>query len=53
MIGAGLTQLELVDYLIGQLRWSEPDRVDALREFVPSAVDSEWEILQPPVNAYR
>ena len=42
MFGAGVTQLELVGYLIGQLRRSEPDRIDALREFVPSAVDSDW-----------
>ncbi len=43
MLGVGATQLRLVNYLIGQLRLSEPDRVRALREFVPSATDSDWE----------
>ena len=44
MIGAGVTQMRLVNYLIGQLRLSQPARVGALREFVPSAVDSDWEL---------
>jgi malate dehydrogenase (quinone) len=44
MLGVGLTELTLVNYLIGQLRLSEPDRVRALREFAPSAVDSDWEL---------
>ncbi|WP_082970228.1 malate dehydrogenase (quinone) [Mycobacterium sp. E2989] len=44
MLGVGLTQLTLVRYLIGQLRLSEPDRIDALREFAPSATDSDWEL---------
>ena len=44
MIGAGLTQMQLVNYLIGQLRLSQPARVDTLREFVPSAVGSDWEM---------
>ncbi|OBH03487.1 MULTISPECIES: malate dehydrogenase (quinone) [unclassified Mycobacterium] len=43
MLGVGATQLALVNYLIGQLRLSEPDRVRALREFAPSASDSDWE----------
>ena len=37
-------RLPLVNYLIGQLRLSEPDRVRALREFAPSAVDSDWNL---------
>lgn len=44
MLGVGITQLTLLNYLIGQLRLSEPDRVRMLREFVPSAVDSDWEL---------
>ncbi len=44
MLGVGVTQLTLVNYLIGQLRLSEPDRVQALREFAPSAEDSDWEL---------
>jgi malate dehydrogenase (quinone) len=43
MLGVGLTQLTLVNYLIGQLRLSEPDRIHALREFAPSATGSDWE----------
>ncbi len=44
MVKVGLTHAGLVRYLIGQLLLSEADRVQALREFVPSAVDSEWEL---------
>ena len=44
MLGVGLTEMDLVKYLVGQLRLSEADRVDALREFAPSAVDSDWEL---------
>ncbi|WP_428341562.1 malate dehydrogenase (quinone) [Mycobacterium sp.] len=44
VIGAGLGQRELVSYLISQLRLSKPTRVAALREFAPSAVDSDWSL---------
>ncbi|QUR66981.1 malate dehydrogenase (quinone) [Mycobacterium spongiae] len=44
MIGVGLTQLTLLNYLIAQLRLSGPDRIAALREFTPGAVDSDWEL---------
>jgi malate dehydrogenase (quinone) len=44
MLGVGVTEMTLVNYLISQLRLSEPDRVRALREFAPSAVDSDWEL---------
>jgi malate dehydrogenase (quinone) len=44
MLGVGLTEMSLVNYLVGQLRLSEADRVDALREFAPGAVDSDWEL---------
>ncbi len=44
MIGVGVTQLKLVNYLIGQVRLSQPARVGALREFVPTAVGSDWEL---------
>jgi malate dehydrogenase (quinone) len=44
MLGVGITQLTLINYLISQLRLSEPDRVHVLREFAPSAVDSDWEL---------
>jgi malate dehydrogenase (quinone) len=42
VLGAGLGQRELVRYLIGQLRMSKPTRMAALREFAPSAVNSDW-----------
>ncbi|EPQ75644.1 malate dehydrogenase (quinone) [Mycobacterium marinum] len=45
MAGVGVTQVTLLNYLIGQLRLSEPDRVAVLREFVPSAADSDWELI--------
>jgi malate dehydrogenase (quinone) len=42
--GAGLGQLELIRYLIGQLRLTKATRVRSLREFAPSAQDSDWEL---------
>jgi malate dehydrogenase (quinone) len=44
MLGVGVSQLTLVNYLIGQLRLSDRDRMQALREFAPSARDSDWEL---------
>ncbi|WP_158016160.1 malate dehydrogenase (quinone) [Mycobacterium basiliense] len=44
MLGVGVSQRRLVSYLVGQLQLSAPDRVGMLREFVPSAVDSDWEL---------
>lgn len=46
MLGVGVTELALVRYLIGQLRLSGPQRVRMLREFVPSAEDSDWELTE-------
>lgn len=43
MLGVGVTEMGLVNYLISQLLQSEPARVEALREFVPRAEDSDWE----------
>ena len=44
MLGVGLTEMSLLKYLISQLVQSEGDRVQALREFAPGAVDSDWEL---------
>lgn len=44
LLGAGLGELELVRYLVAQLRLSQRARVQSLREFVPSAVDFDWEL---------
>jgi malate dehydrogenase (quinone) len=46
MLGVGITQTRLLNYLIGQLRLTQPDRIRALREFAPSAVDSDWELIE-------
>jgi len=43
MLRAAVGQRRLVSYLVGQLTLSQPARVDALREFAPDAVDSDWE----------
>ncbi len=44
MVGVGLTQMSLVNYLLSQLLLSEADRVDMLRDFAPTAVDSDWDL---------
>ncbi|EUA76485.1 quinone oxidoreductase family protein [Mycobacterium xenopi 4042] len=43
MLRVGIGQRHLVGYLLGQLALSQRARIDALREFVPGAVDSDWE----------
>ena len=43
LLGVGVTQMSLVNYLVSQLLLSDADRVAALREFAPGAVDSDWE----------
>jgi len=43
MLRVGASERKLVDYLIRQLQLSPPDRIEALRQFVPRAVDSDWE----------
>lgn len=44
MLGVGVSQMSLVNYLVGQLLLSDAAKVDALREFAPSAVDSDWDV---------
>lgn len=44
MLGVGFRQMTLIWYLISQLRLSEPDRVQVLREFAPAAAESDWEL---------
>lgn len=44
LLGVGVTEKTLLNYLIGALRHTEPDRIRALREFAPSAVDPDWEL---------
>jgi malate dehydrogenase (quinone) len=42
MLGAGATNLLLTKYLIGQVLQSQEDRINALREFVPTARGEDW-----------
>ncbi|HWV71364.1 MAG TPA: malate:quinone oxidoreductase [Pseudosphingobacterium sp.] len=44
MLAAGLDNLKLTKYLIDQVRQSPDDRIDALREYVPSARKEDWEL---------
>ncbi len=45
MLGVGVSHTAMVRYLVGHLRMSHRDRVAALREFAPSAIDSDWQTL--------
>jgi malate dehydrogenase (quinone) len=42
MIGAGLKNIPLTKYLIDQVRQSGDDRMNALREYVPTAKSKDW-----------
>jgi malate dehydrogenase (quinone) len=44
MLGVGLTEMTLVRYLVGQLRLTDRDRIEVLREFAPSARGSDWQL---------
>lgn len=44
MLGAGVTNIELTKYLIGQVMQSQGDRVNALREFVPTGRGEDWRL---------
>lgn len=46
MISAGLRNVPLTKYLIEQVRLTHEDRVEALREYVPSAMKGDWELKQ-------
>jgi malate dehydrogenase (quinone) len=46
MISAGLRNVPLTKYLIEQVRLSHEDRVEALKEYVPSARKGDWELKQ-------
>jgi len=46
MIFAGLKNMPLTKYLIEQLRLSPQDRLDSLREYVPTAELKDWELLE-------
>ena len=42
MLGAGATNIDLTKYLIGQVMQSQEDRLNALRDFVPTARSEDW-----------
>jgi malate dehydrogenase (quinone) len=45
LLSVGVSERALVSYLLGQLTLSDDDRIDALREFAPSATSSDWETI--------
>ncbi|MGH3971113.1 MAG: malate dehydrogenase (quinone) [Mycobacterium sp.] len=45
MLRVGLRQRELANHLIGQLRLSPRDRLEALRQFAPGAVNADWQTV--------
>lgn len=46
MLSAGVKEMGLTKYLVQQLMLSHKERMDDLREFIPSAKDDEWEIIK-------
>lgn len=46
MVHAGVDNIDLSTYLIGQLMLSFDDRMHALREYFPNAKDEDWKLLQ-------
>ncbi len=46
LLQAGIKNLDLVNYLFSQLRLDHKDRVDVLRNFLPTAKDLEWKLFE-------
>ena len=46
MLKVGLTNFDLIKYLVGELIKTHKGKVDSLREFMPTAKDEDWELLQ-------
>ncbi len=44
MLAAGMDNLKLTKYLIDQVRQSPEDRINALRDYVPSAKQEDWDL---------
>ncbi len=44
MLSAGWNNLDLTRYLIAQVTLTHEDRIDALREYVPSAQPEDWQL---------
>ncbi|MDZ4727416.1 MAG: malate:quinone oxidoreductase [Leptospira sp.] len=45
MLSAGMHNLPLTKYLIGQAMQSHEDRIDALREYFPNVKSEDWELV--------
>ena len=45
LLAAGIKNMALTRYLIGQVMLSKEQRMEALREFVPHAASDEWELI--------
>lgn len=44
MFNVGITNIDLVRYLIGQLRQSQEDRFTSLQEYLPTANERDWNL---------
>ena len=44
ILGVARSRRDLLSFLLGQLLLSESGRMEELREFVPAATDSDWEL---------
>jgi len=44
MLGAGMRNLDLTKYLIGQVLQSDKSRYEALREYFPDAQEEDWKV---------
>ncbi|SIS45696.1 malate dehydrogenase (quinone) [Salimicrobium salexigens] len=45
MLAAASKNMSMIKYLAGQLTMSKEERVEQLRDFVPTAKDEDWELL--------
>jgi malate dehydrogenase (quinone) len=46
MLKVGATNLDLVKYLVSELLKSRAKKLESLREFMPTAKDEDWELIQ-------
>jgi malate dehydrogenase (quinone) len=46
MVAVGWDDFDLVEYLAGQLIMSQEDRMNALREYLPTAKNGDWRLWQ-------
>ena len=46
MVRVGVEQYPLIEYLAGQVMFSDEDRYQALREYFPDAKKDEWRLVQ-------